>query len=444
MNNIKNKFLITESQKIWLSVLGVIACLYCFLCGINGLSGAIKSMAQPNQIVLNDMIQIKDSKGKKVWVQVSEIDDSKYIYKSEVPKIASEQSCIDNGYIWDKDVCYSSNHVIKNDIKMVASSIFIKATSSSFIALFIGVFATVLFQSSSTTTSLIVGMTGSGIIGLGSAISMIMGANIGTTVTNTLVSLGHLRAGAEFKRAFSAATVHDFFNILAVLILFPLERFFGIFEKSAIFLGNLFFTEINEKPFESPIKAAVKWGASIIKDLSMDMDWLYLLLSGALTVAMLFSIVKLLKGMVISKVENFFGRYIFKTAIRAMAFGMVLTILVQSSSITTSTIVPLAGAGVLTLRQIFPFTLGANIGTTITAMMASLTLNPIAMVAAFSHLLFNITGIVIIYPIRFLRNIPLNLAEKISEMTEKNRLVPIFYLAIMFIAVPLIFILIGS
>ena len=412
-----------ESSKIFLSVVGVIFCLYCFLCGINGLSSAIKSMTQPDTIVLDDMIQIKDDDGKKVWVQVSSIDDNdtySYTYNGE-QKTTS-----------------------KKGIKMVASSTFIKATSSAIIALFIGVFATVLFQSSSTTTSLIVGMAGSGIIGLGSAISMIMGANIGTTVTNTIVSLGHLRSGPEFKRAFSAATVHDFFNVLAVIILFPLEQMFGIFEKSATFLGNVFFTEISDKPFQSPIKAAVKWGASIIKDYSMDMDWFYLILSGMITVIMLFSIVKLLKGMVISKVENFFDRYIFKTAIRAMAFGVVLTILVQSSSITTSTIVPLAGAGVLTLRQIFPFTLGANIGTTITAMMASLTLNPIAMVAAFSHLLFNIAGIVIIYPVSFLRNIPLSLAEKISEMTERNRLVPIFYLCIMFIAVPLIFILIGG
>ena len=411
-----------ESSKILLSITAVIFCLYCFLCGINGLSSAIKSMTQPDTIVLDDMIQIKDTNGKKLWVQVTGINNDTYTYTY-------------NG---------EQKTTSKKSIRMVASSTFIKATSSAVIALFIGVFATVLFQSSSTTTSLIVGMAGSGIIGLGSAISMIMGANIGTTVTNTIVSLGHLRSGPEFKRAFSAATVHDFFNVLAVIILFPLEQMFGIFEKSATFLGNVFFTEISEKPFQSPIKAAVKWGASIIKDYSMGMDWFYLILSGIITVIMLFSIVKLLKGMVISKVENFFDRYIFKTAIRAMAFGVVLTILVQSSSITTSTIVPLAGAGVLTLRQIFPFTLGANIGTTITAMMASLTLNPIAMVAAFSHLLFNIAGIVIIYPVSFLRNIPLSLAEKISEMTEKNRLVPIFYLCIMFIAVPLIFILIGG
>ena len=265
-----------ESSTIFLSVIGVIFCLYCFLCGINGLSSAIKSMTQPDTIVLDDMIQIKDDDGKKVWVQVSSIDDNDtytYTYNGE-QKTTS-----------------------KKGIKMVASSTFIKATSSAVIALFIGVFATVLFQSSSTTTSLIVGMAGSGIIGLGSAISMIMGANIGTTVTNTIVSLGHLRSGPEFKRAFSAATVHDFFNVLAVIILFPLEQMFGIFEKSATFLGNVFFTEISDKPFQSPIKAAVKWGASIIKDYSMDMDWFYLILSGMITVIMLFSIVKLLKGM---------------------------------------------------------------------------------------------------------------------------------------------------
>ena len=104
----------------------------------------------------------------------------------------------------------------------VAESIF-TATSNPFIALFIGVFSTVLFQSSSTTTSLIVGMVSSGALSLSSSIPMVMGANIGTTVTNTIVSIGHINRGNEFKRAFSASTVHDFFNILAVIILFPLE-----------------------------------------------------------------------------------------------------------------------------------------------------------------------------------------------------------------------------
>ena len=115
--------------------------------------------------------------------------------------------------------------------------------------------------------------------------------------------------------------------------------------------------------------------------------------------------------------------------------------MVQSSSITTSLVVPLAGAGVLSLRQIFPFTLGANIGTTVTALMASLTGTVSALIAAISHLLFNIIGIVVIYGIPFLREIPIYCAEKIAEKAVENKLVPILYLVSIFVLLPLLIIL---
>ena len=86
-------------------------------------------------------------------------------------------------------------------------------TSNPFISLLVGILATTLFQSSSTTTSIIVGMVSTGAVTLSGAIPMIMGANIGTTVTNTIVSMGHIRRGNEFKRAFSAATLHDILNV---------------------------------------------------------------------------------------------------------------------------------------------------------------------------------------------------------------------------------------
>ena len=62
---------------------------------------------------------------------------------------------------------------------------------------------------------------------------MIMGANIGTTVTNTLVALAHMRQSEEFKRAFSAATVHDFFNLMAVSIVLPIELATNVLSNSA-------------------------------------------------------------------------------------------------------------------------------------------------------------------------------------------------------------------
>ena len=224
-------------------------------------------------------------------------------------------------------------------------------TSNPFIALFIGILSTTIFQSSSTTTSLIVGMVSGGALNLAGAIPMIMGANIGTTVTNIIVSIGHINRGNEFKRAFAAATVHDFFNVFAVIILFPIEIAFGLLEKTALGLGTLLFGTITtHEVFKSPIKTAIKWGTKQLEAISFDSNIIFIIISVLLTLAMLYSIVKLLRSLVLDNVQQFFDRFIFKTAIRGILFGMLLTIMVQSSSITTSTIVPLAGAGVLTLR----------------------------------------------------------------------------------------------
>tara|TARA_E500000081_G_scaffold154705_1_gene192508 strand:+ start:17 stop:1123 length:1107 start_codon:yes stop_codon:yes gene_type:complete len=319
-------------------------------------------------------------------------------------------------------------------------------TSDPFIALFIGIFATVLFQSSSTTTSLIVGMVSSGSLTIASSIPMIMGANIGTTVTNTIVSVGHINKGTEFKRAFAASTVHDFFNIMAVIIVFPIEMIFHPLQKTSEWFALKMFGRIENIEVlqaKSPIKLAVKSGSKFIQKFTFDNDIVYLVLSVLITFLMLYSIVKLLKSLVLKKIEGFFDQYIFNTALKAMAFGVIITIMVQSSSITTSLVVPLAGAGVLTLRQIFPFTLGANIGTTVTALLAAITGTVSALVAAFSHLLFNITGIIIIYCIPVLRNIPLRCAEIISEQAVTKKYLPLLYLFFIFVLVPLCIIYFG-
>ncbi len=314
-------------------------------------------------------------------------------------------------------------------------------TSNPFISLLVGILATTLFQSSSTTTSIIVGMVSSGAVTLSGAIPMIMGANIGTTVTNTIVSMGHIRRGNEFKRAFSAATHHDIFNVLAVIILLPLEIAFGLIEKTATGFGTLLFGTIStDEVFQSPIKAAIKWGSKHVQSLSFDSVTLYIILSVLLTFAMLFFIVKLLRSLVLENIQQYFDKFIFKSAARAMFAGIILTIMVQSSSITTSTIVPLAGAGVVRLHQLYPFTIGANVGTTVTALLASLTLNVTAMVAGFAHLFFNIFGIVLIFLNPLLKNIPLDLADWLSEKAVENKFIPLFYLLLFFFILPFTFI----
>ena len=101
----------------------------------------------------------------------------------------------------------------------------------------LGTLATALVQSSSTVTSVIVGMVAGG-LPVSIAVPMIMGANMGTTITNTIVSLGMARQKDVFRRAFAAATVHDFFNLLAVAILLPLELMFGLLDRLSGWLAG--------------------------------------------------------------------------------------------------------------------------------------------------------------------------------------------------------------
>ncbi len=112
------------------------------------------------------------------------------------------------------------------------------AASNPIAALCIGILGTVLVQSSSASTSVIVGLVASGALGVDDEELFQTLANIGTTVTNTLVSLGHIRQSNEFRRAFAAATVHDFFNVLAVAVLLPLELLFGVISSVAEWISE--------------------------------------------------------------------------------------------------------------------------------------------------------------------------------------------------------------
>ena len=131
--------------------------------------------------------------------------------------------------------------------------------------LFVGILGTVLVQSSSASTSVIVGLVASGALGVDDAVPMIMGANIGTTVTNTLVSLGHVRQSNEFRRAFAAATVHDFFNVMAVALLLPVELATGWLSSIAEWISDKLVGSAGAE-WESPIKKWVKEPVGWIKD----------------------------------------------------------------------------------------------------------------------------------------------------------------------------------
>ena len=307
------------------------------------------------------------------------------------------------------------------------------ATSNPLVGLMIGILATAVLQSSSTTTSIIIGLVGSGVISFENAIPMVMGANIGTTITNTIVSLAHISRGDEYRRAFASSSLHDFFNICSVIVLFPLQVYFNIIGRSAHAVESIF-AGFGGIKFSSPLGAITKPVAKEIITFTGDSAWLSVLIAMFFLFMALRYIVKVLKSLVLSRVEVFFKRYIFRTTALGFLLGIGLTVVVQSSSITTSLIIPLCGAGVLHLGQIFPYLLGANVGTTITAFLASfVTGSHEAVSVAFAHLIFNVYGIAIFWP---LKKIPIFISKKFSALTQKSKLIPIIYILVAFFLVP--------
>ncbi|XP_018416913.1 PREDICTED: sodium-dependent phosphate transport protein 2B [Nanorana parkeri] len=389
----------------------------------------------------------------------------------------------------------------------------------------IGVLVTVLVQSSSTSTSIVVSMVSSGLLTVRTAIPIIMGANIGTSVTNTIVALMQSGDRNEFRRAFAGATVHDFFNWLSVLILLPIEVASGYLyhltnaivdsfniqtgedapdmlkviteplTKGIIQLDRKVIQEIangdpaaqnkslikrdcgskvwvnasvpgpenctadricwtdennvtwTEVPEQVKVYCAHLFAKSNLPDLAVGL--ILLVLSLLVLCVCLILIVKLLNSMlkgqvsvVIKKVINtdFPFPFAWLTGYLAMLVGAGMTFIVQSSSVFTSAITPLIGIGVISIERAYPLTLGSNIGTTATALLAALaspgeTLENSVQIAL-CHFFFNISGILIWYPIPFMR-IPIRLAKGLGNKTAKYRWFAVVYLILCFFLLPL-------
>jgi len=449
--------------------------------------------------------------------------------------------------------------------------------------LMVGILATVFVQSSSTSTSMVVSLVGAGSMSVKVGIPVIMGANIGTSVTNTIVSMYYVNEGDHLERAFAAATVHDMFNMCTVAVLLPLELLImwidgrggllwhfsdavkpdevedgdkwegplkkivspltkefiaankdvmkyvangettckAIYETHKDCSSYIALNYSSSKPsymtVECPSyeKGLIKAGCTNVKgpswasslsthddkehcDQDGDKPYYYTPLfwdkyatleedMASATVCLIISLIGLCTCMaalvkILSYVTQNSNAAMLQKAAQldpyiAIGVGTAITILVQSSSITTSVLTPLAASGIITLEQMLPLTLGANIGTTCTGFLASLVSSKVeAVQIAICHLTFNILGIFLwfglpipmkkeggrgigmwccatgpgydyVWPFPFpykkedgtqlqMKDIPLNCARKLGLYTRTWNTFPIYYIITMFVIVP--------
>lgn len=453
--------------------------------------------------------------------------------------------------------------------------------------LMIGVLSTVLVQSSSTTTSIIIGLVGADEMSVNTAIPMIMGANIGTSVTNTLVSMGHYGDEDELRRGFAGATVHDCFNLLSVMVLLPIQWATHMFNHITYAIAknidacneevdeceNQEFIQPYLKPYYDDVakydKKIAKYVSqgycdglctsktsealrTTLKSLICSNDcnaipgfknsWLdensvlkservpryirmapnieylykcpypsncetstpfwntendtisniaYMMINnthtymnhtievcttmkydlcdgrllnggifyrdwhlsdneaGALCVwfslsgicAVLYLMVQSLNLLIKGSIAKWIKRAISLNGYLSMLMGMFITVMVQSSSITTSVLTPLVAIGLIPLKDMYPLTLGANVGTTITGILSAsvVTSNPVAAwQVALTHFFFNIFGIVLWYPLKRTRKVPLRMAVYLGNQTVKYKLFPLVYTGTVFFVIPVV------
>lgn len=340
-----------------------------------------------------------------------------------------------------------------------------------------------------------------------------MGANIGTSVTNTIVALTQIGNKDEFRRAFAGATVHDMFNMLCVIIFLPLEIITGyLYELSNITIeamnlkkGNKAYNKellkVLTKPFTdlfvqldqdaiiklseennnvttiikywcddknimmtSAMNGTIKNGT--ISNGSVPCKFLFndtglndssigvimLIVALFLLCTCLVLIVKILNSMLKGHVAKVIKKTInsdfpypfgFLTGYFAILVGAIMTFLVQSSSIFTSAMTPLVGVGVVSLERIYPLTLGSNIGTTATSILAALASSSdklaYALQIALCHLFFNISGILLFYPVPRIRKVPINGARYLGNQTAKYRWYAVVYMILGFFVIPACF-----
>uniref|UniRef100_A0A8I5N8G9 Sodium-dependent phosphate transport protein 2A n=1 Tax=Papio anubis TaxID=9555 RepID=A0A8I5N8G9_PAPAN len=322
--------------------------------------------------------------------------------------------------------------------------------------LVVGILVTVLVQSSSTSTSIIVSMVSSGLLEVSSAIPIIMGSNIGTSVTNTIVALMQAGDRTDFRRAFAGATVHDCFNWLSVLVLLPLEAATGYLHHITQLVVASFnihggrdapdLLKIITEPFtkliiqlDKSVITSIATGDESLRNHSLIRIWCH---PDSLETPTSMSRAEADSSQTLGNatMEKYFpAPFTWVTGYFAMVVGAGMTFVVQSSSVFTSAITPLVGLDVISIERAYPLTLGSNIGTTTTAILAALASPKEKLFSAFQialcHFFFNISGILLWYPVPCTR-LPIRMAKALGKRTAKYRWFAVLYLLVCFLLLP--------
>ena len=318
-----------------------------------------------------------------------------------------------------------------------------QAFADPFVGICLGVFVTVLLQSSSISTSAIVALVGSGALSVAAAIPLVMGANLGTTVSGAMAAMGHATQREELRRAFAGATTHGCFNILAVCVLIPLELATSFLLQSSHAVAAGWYSVAGNLP--NPVKsfvagctAALQFAAESTSGMtSWALACALIVVSLVLLIASFIWLTRTLCRLFAHRAEALLNRAVEGTTPAGVSAGASITAVVQSSRYTIALVVPLLAAGVLRVPNALPIVMGANLGTTSTPLLASLVAGRAGLQIAVVHLLINSVGTALLLGLPPARRVMIRCAEVSAEFAVEHRLRVVAYLMIVFVGLPL-------
>lgn len=326
------------------------------------------------------------------------------------------------------------------------------ALESPFTGLLAGIVITSMVQSSSATIALVVATVGSGVIEVSHSVFILMGANIGTTITNTIVGLGYGKDSTDFKRVLPSILVDDIFKMLNVALFFTVEVMTGFLHKLSQYSVDFFTEGSGENSFLALFPDLVD---IITKPV---MNYTVLPLANALASPIMSAIIvgvtfflllifalnmmgRSLENLLKDKSEAFLKKALSNRS-QAFGIGLVLCWLLQSSSVTTSLIIPLVSQSIVTLPSVYYYSLGAALGTTCDPgqLLSYLKFGPLGLKAGAIHIFLNLFGVLIFALVPGLKELPQFIAAFLGNTMASRKKGPVYligYTLTVFILFPL-------
>jgi len=303
-----------------------------------------------------------------------------------------------------------------------------------------GWFTTAIVQSSGAIGSITAAFTGNGILSLGTAVYILIGASLGTTITALLISIITIsQKRKDFRHGFEIGLCYALYSALLVVIVFVLEFFFGAFSKTSLFLASI----IGDKIPLNKVPNVIDIITSPILNVLLEKTNNFIVFIFGFVILILAlkyigkSILEVFGGE--ENTRKFINKH-FDSKIKAYFIGAFLTAIIFSSSITISLLVPLAVARVINLKKAIPFILGADLGTTTDVLLASIIIgNENALATFVAFFLFGLLGAIIFLPnTQFLYKITKYTSKRLIHISRKKAL----YFLLAFLTIPLLMILI--